>query len=312
MTAVYPGPPPMVATTPTPFATPSPPSPSSPTHPDQLSRLIRLAYTCEHNALLETMIGLVKGLMSSTHSTTTIGVSSSSARYDLRGGLTPLGYAFLTMQLSDELISVGGPSKALKALRGLAYLEVLMKGDVVSVSGSRNEQDAHGESDSPSMNTSSVLTSTTPHQRLRLLTGYYRLTKTWENLRGNPPTFEHAPSCGVTWNQNQRGCQQSWGEFWKDGTRDWVGCGAPIAANLGMYFGGSGGGGNGNGMATGAGLGLGLADIIGRLKAVNREYEKWGTASYMHHDCRARAKKAIADTLKEVEDELDGYFDVGF
>jgi hypothetical protein len=33
-------------------------------------------------------------------------------------------------------------------------------------------------------------------------------------------------------------------------------------------------------------LALGLADVLGRLKQVQRDYDRWGSATYMHHDCR--------------------------
>jgi len=53
---------------------------------------------------------------------------------------------------------------------------------------------------------------------------------------------------------------------------------------------------------------LGLADVLGRLKQVQRDYDRWGSATYMHHDCRMAAKRSIVDVIKTVEDALPDYF----
>lgn len=55
-------------------------------------------------------------------------------------------------------------------------------------------------------------------------------------------------------------------------------------------------------------MGLGLADVLGRLRTVQKEYERWGSATYMHHDCRMVAKRAIGDVVREVEEALPDYF----
>lgn len=99
---------------------------------------------------------------------------------------------------------------------------------------------------------------------------------TWERLRTIPPHFDHAPSCGATWHQH--GCTQSWLEFWKDKTRS-------------------------DGV-----LALGLADVLGRLRQVQKDYDRWGSATYMHHDCRMAARKSIVQVIKNVEDALPDYF----
>ncbi|KAJ7143521.1 hypothetical protein C8R43DRAFT_1014472 [Mycena crocata] len=231
----------------------------------QLTRLIRLAQMCNHEKLLTTMILLLRQLMSSS-----------------------LQYAYLAMTLADEL--------DLRALRGAAYLEVMQKAVVVkrakvdpikpkptSVAGPStapgtapvDADDASSETSEGDVDEEGRLVVNRA-QQLRLLSGYYRLTGTWERLRITPPHFDHAPSCGATWHQH--GCTQSWLEFWKDKTR------------------------------SDAVLALGLADVLGRLKQVQRDYDRWGSATYMHHDCRMAAKRSIMEVLKTVEDALPDYF----
>ena len=56
-------------------------------------------------------------------------------------------------------------------------------------------------------------------------------------------------------------------------------------------------------------MNLGLADIIGRLKLLQKDYDRWGSATYMHIDCRGNAKKAIGDIINRVEDTLSDFFD---
>jgi len=53
---------------------------------------------------------------------------------------------------------------------------------------------------------------------------------------------------------------------------------------------------------------LGLADVLGRLRAVLKEFDKWGSAPYMHHDCRMLARRAINEKLKEAQDALPDLF----
>ena len=47
-------------------------------------------------------------------------------------------------------------------------------------------------------------------------------------------------------------------------------------------------------------LSLGLADVLGRLRVIEREFAKWGSATYMHTDCRITARKAILDKMKQI------------
>jgi len=203
-----------------------------------LTNLIRLAAHCEHERLLNTMVSFIRQLMASS-----------------------LEYAYLAMSLSDEL--------DIRILRGSAYLEIMQKPVVVRRNGDTTLPE-EGEVDSEGR---LVINA---EQRLRILSGYYRLTRAWEDLRGNPPPFDHSPSCGATWHQH--GCTQSWLEFWRDKTK------------------------------SDAVLALGLADVIGRLRQVAKDYDRWGSATYMHHDCRLAARRSILETVKQVEEELPDYF----
>ncbi|KAL1729694.1 hypothetical protein EV714DRAFT_251192 [Schizophyllum commune] len=169
-----------------------------------------------------------------------------------------LQYAHLAMRLADEL--------DIRTLRGCAYLEVMHKTPLVPLPMT------------PA--TTRPPLPLAPTQRLRLLAGYYRLTRTWETLRGAAPHFDHASACGATW--HQPGCTQSFNEFWREKTR-------------------------GDGV-----LALGMADVIGRLKQIQRDFDRWGTAAYMHHDCRMAARRSIVDAVKKVEEALPDYFSDGF
>jgi len=190
-------------------------------------------------------------------------------------------YAYLAMTLADEL--------DLRALRGAAYLEVMQKAVVVKKlkvdvlkpmlglpQGSDNNVGPQATQGEAGTLDSSGRLAITREQQLRLLAGYYRLTSTWDKLRVTPIHFEHSHSCGATW--HQQGCTQSWLEFWKEKTR---------SENV---------------------MNLGLADVIGRLKLVQKDYDRWGSATYMHHDCRNNAKKAIGDMIRRVEEALPDYF----
>ncbi|KAA1475693.1 hypothetical protein DENSPDRAFT_867026 [Dentipellis sp. KUC8613] len=156
----------------------------------------------------------------------------------------------------------------LRTLRGNAYLEVMQKASVVVKRPGDGSEE--GDIDADGRLVVSQL------QQLRLLSGYYRLTSAWERLRAAPPPFEHASSCGATWHQH--GCTQSWQEFWREKTK------------------------------SDAVLALGLADVLGRLKAISKEFDKWGSATYMHHDCRMLARRVINEKIKGVQDALPDYF----
>ena len=180
-------------------------------------------------------------------------------------------YAYLAMTLSDEL--------DLRALRGAAYLEVMQKAEVVK---KVNPDLLNIKQPTPTTNTNTIPQNSeerlfiTRAQQHRLLAGYYRLTSTWDKIRSTPLPFEHSHSCSATW--HQQGCTQSWLEFWKEKTR------SDTVMNLGQ------------------------ADVLGRLKLVQKDYDRWGSATYMHHDCRISAKKAIGDLIKKVEEALPDYF----
>jgi len=226
---------------------------------EQLTRLIRLAQLCNHERLLDTMIALLRQLMS-----------------------TSLHYAYLAMTLADEL--------DLRMLRGAAYLEVMQKAVVVKrasidIGLSPNHTGQGSPSDSSYIPAAGTMEGDIDdqgrlvinrEQQLRLLSGYYRLTGTWERLRTTPPHFDHAPSCSATW--HQQGCNQSWLEFWKEKTR------------------------------SDSVLSLGLSDVLGKLRQVQKEYDRWGSATYMHHDCRMAARRSVAELIRKVEDALPDYF----
>ncbi|KDR83097.1 hypothetical protein GALMADRAFT_57688 [Galerina marginata CBS 339.88] len=242
--------------------------PQSQDTPTLLTHLIRLAQLCQHDRLLSTMIALLRQLMASS-----------------------VTYAYLAMSLADEL--------DLRVLRGAAYFEVMQKAVVVrglGVDVLRAPAPVAAAAGTPSNASASSLvlvhddaqpaeTPSSPPpaappisraQQLRLLSGYYRLTSTWDSLRLTPLPFEHSHSCSATW--HQQGCTQSWLEFWKEKTR------------------------------SDAVMGLGMADVLGRLRMVQKDYERWGSATYMHHDCRMVAKRAIGDVVRRVEEALPDYF----
>lgn len=215
-------------------------------------RLIRLAQACGHDALLSTMTNLLKKRMRQV-----------------------VDYAYLGMTLADEL--------DLRKLRGAAYMEILQRGSLFPPP-SPSSSPTSGDASIPSQEETTVEKEQvahnellmSPEQKLRLLSGYYRLTASWEFLRKHPLPFDHAPTCGATWHQH--GCSQSWLEFWKEKSR----CEAV--------------------------LDVGMADVPGRLRAVGRELDRWGSATYMHHDCRQVARQRIDQKAKEVEASLPDYF----
>ncbi|KAI0287270.1 hypothetical protein BC826DRAFT_917428 [Russula brevipes] len=207
------------------------------TNNEQIVALVRLAQMCQHERLLNTMVESLRRHM----------------------GSSPQN-AYMAMTLADEL--------DLRVLRGAAYLEVMQKAVVVvrraGTGPVEGEIDADGR----------LVVSAA--QQMRLLSGYYRLTMAWEQLRTVPPNFDHAPSCGVNWHQS--GCMQSWQEFWREKSK------------------------------SETVLALGLADVLGRLRAVLKEFDKWGSATYMHHDCRMLARRAINEKLKAAQDALPDLF----
>ena len=204
---------------------------------DQIVALVRLAQMCQHERLLNTMVESLRRHM----------------------GSSPQN-AYMAMTLADEL--------DLRVLRGAAYLEVMQKAVVVVRRSGPGPVEGQIDADGRLV--------VSPAQQMRLLSGYYRLTMAWEQLRTVPPNFDHASSCGVNWHQS--GCMQSWQEFWREKTK------------------------------SETVLALGLADVLGRLRAVLKEFDKWGSATYMHHDCRMLARRAINEKLKAAQDALPDLF----
>jgi hypothetical protein len=207
------------------------------TNYEQIIALVRLAQMCQHERLLNTMVESLRKHMSSSPQN-----------------------AYMAMTLADEL--------DLRVLRGVAYLEVMQRAVVVVRRPGSGPVEGDVDADGR------LVVSAT--QQMRLLSGYYRLTMAWEQLRNVPPNFDHASSCGVNWHQS--GCMQSWQEFWREKTK------------------------------SEAVLALGLADVLGRLRAVLKEFDKWGSATYMHHDCRMLARRAINEKLKAAQDALPDLF----
>jgi hypothetical protein len=163
----------------------------------------------------------------------------------------------------------------LRSLRGIAYFEVMQKSNAV-VARSPSSPVAGESAGEQAVIDSEGRLIVSHEQQLRLLTGYYRLSMLWERLRSTPLPLEHSTSCNATWHQH--GCTQCWLEFWKEKTK------------------------------SDSVLQHGLADVLGRLRAVAKEFGRWGSATYMHTDCRAIARKMVQDKIKAVEDNLADYF----
>lgn len=170
-------------------------------------------------------------------------------------------WAYIVLSLADEL--------NLSVLRGAAYLEVMQK-DRTVLRGT-DEGMVAGSID----NQGRLIV--TPNQQLRLLSGYYWLTTTWESLRAQPLHFEHAVGCGATWNRH--GCSQAWLEFWRSKAK----CDSVLAH--------------------------GLADVVGRLNTILKEFDKWGTVPQMHYECRIAARRAIVEKVDKLESQLSHIFD---
>ena len=213
---------------------------------EQIASLFRLAQMCSHARLLDTMIQLLRQLMSAS-----------------------LHYSYLAMTLADEL--------NIRDLRGAAYLEVMQRAAFVCAGENDDHTNVEGDIQETSGGMQRLVVS--PVQQLRLLSGYHRLSKAWERLRAVPPHFEHAPSCGATWHQH--GCTQSWTDFWKEKTK------------------------------TEGVLSLGSANVLGRLGVIVKEFDKWGSATYMHHDCRTAARRSIHERVKQIQEALPDYFSEG-
>ena len=57
-------------------------------------------------------------------------------------------------------------------------------------------------------------------------------------------------------------------------------------------------------------LGKGLADVLGRLRVIQKDYDRLGssTATYMHHDCRIAARRSIGECIRKIEEALPDLF----
>jgi len=215
----------------------------------QLTRLVRLAHMCNHGPLLNTMIEHLQQLMT-----------------------VSLQYAYLAMTLADEL--------DLRTLRGLAYFEVLRNGfvpkrarvdktasqapDVTVMDPKEGEVDEKGRL---------VVNSS---QQFRLLSGYYRLTRSWEKFRSTGSPFYHSASCSAS--RHQHICVQTWGDFWNEKKK---------AESV---------------------LAFGLEDVVGRMTQIQKEFEEWVVTSSMYHECKNNARTSFHEAIKKTQDTLPDFF----
>ncbi|VDC00415.1 unnamed protein product [Peniophora sp. CBMAI 1063] len=178
--------------------------------------------------------------------------------------------AYLALKLADEL--------GLHALQGEAYLEVLLRhfpDHIVVLSEAHRDCGlVLGDFEDDGSGARLFVSRT---QQLRLLAGHYRLVAAWEVLRRDPLKIEHAPACELNWQKSS--CSQSWLEFWRDKSS----CSAGV-------------------------LLCAPADVLGRLKAMGREFERLGTTTMMHPECRNCARRAIGERVKDISEGLAGMF----
>ncbi|KAJ2926307.1 hypothetical protein H1R20_g10787, partial [Candolleomyces eurysporus] len=290
-----------------------------------LTRLISLAQLCGHEPLLNTMVNFLRELMSTSlhyaylamtlsdelglqtlrgaaylqvmhkavivkplQMNLNLGGSSSSSSASSSGGGTSISAA------SNQNLIIGAMANAVAPLAalgsGIAPTALAASASPASSATSSATSSAsssfsslssipHSSSPSSTGASNRISLPITPAQQIRLLSGYYRLSLTWDHVRQTPPSFDHASSCSTTWHQH--GCTQAWLEFWKEKTK----CDAVLS--------------------------LCAADVLGRLRAILKEYERWGSAAYMHNDCRISAKKCILEVIRRVEERLSEYFEDG-
>jgi hypothetical protein len=50
------------------------------------------------------------------------------------------------------------------------------------------------------------------------------------------------------------------------------------------------------------------ADVLGKLNAVLKEFDRWGSVTYMHQSCRMNARRAIVNRLTAIEEGLGDVF----
>ncbi|TBU39182.1 hypothetical protein BD309DRAFT_993934 [Dichomitus squalens] len=128
--------------------------------------------------------------------------------------------------------------------------------------------------------------SLTRAQRVRLLAGYYALSKLWDVLPSQPPPLTHSARC-----TSQQRCAKAWGALWRTV------------------------------LETGTQVMPGLAreDVLGKImlaesmmKAlVEREIPSQGFLDGMPH-CRESALVATTVRMREIKESLADYFSVDF
>ncbi len=179
-------------------------------------------------------------------------------------------YAHLAMSLADEL--------DLRELRGIAYFKVVEKAVIVtSPEGYRAPVVGEGIEDEQEDGVfdSKGRLVVSRQQHFRFLQGCYRLTCAWEKLRVEPVQFDH-PAHSSAWHQHR--CTYRWMDFWKEKAKG-------ECVNQ-----------------------LGLADLVGRLKAISREFDRWEELAHMEDGCVESARKAISEKIKQVEAGLPDFF----
>jgi hypothetical protein len=222
------------------LSSPASSSTSETTNVALLTSLIRLAQLCVHGPLLSSMITLLRQLM-------TISIQYAYLAMTLADELdlkALRGAAYAVVMLKADIVRDLGMN-ILGGSEGEASVESSGTAMPNSASHWHGIHSSAGALAGPVPNlgvnfvaTTTAITSTSPSsspssspmpapsppitasQRLRLLTGYYRLTRMWDYLRVHPPSFGHASSCGATWHQH--GCMQSWVEFWKEKSRTYI------------------------------------------------------------------------------------------
>lgn len=152
----------------------------------------------------------------------------------------------------------------LRSLEGLAYHTMMLKG--------RERWDVD-----PQLNRA---------QRIRLLSGYYNLTKKTEALPNSPPRFTHDHSC-----MRKGLCNKTWGACWKAITSSKGGLTEQV-----MVF--------------------QTPDLLGRVMMAESFVKAFveggadpdGMLDDMHEKCVKTAWKAAQDRVKEVQDDLVNCF----
>jgi hypothetical protein len=163
-------------------------------------------------------------------------------------------HAVLALTIADE--------SGQRSLQGAAYLEVMQR---CTLLGMPAIPGIVVEEQMPlAMNAS---------QKLRMLSGYYRLTRLWEPMRFTPVPYGHSSSCTT-----QPLCWESYTSFWKMATR----------SESVMAF--------------------RAASVGNRVRAMATELDRWTIGNHMHKYCRVAARRAIMDRVGVLDMALGNIF----